>query len=179
MPRPARILIALGFLSLCAGAGAAGLYRWVDERGQVHYSDQPPPAGAKQSQQIKRRPPASADAEGGRAKVQVTLYSAACGPTCDQAAEYVGKRGVPYTLKSVDKDPAAAADLKKRTGDLGVPVLVVGESMQRGYSPSVWDKMLEMGGYPAAKPDAAAGQKAEATAEPPPEGGSKNGGGAE
>ncbi|MFA5081318.1 MAG: glutaredoxin family protein, partial [Hydrogenophilaceae bacterium] len=78
-----------------------------------------------------------------------------CGATCDQATDYLRQRGVPFTLKNVEKDKVHATELKKRTGAFEVPVLFIGESMQRGYSPSVWDKMLEVAGYaaPARKED--------------------------
>ena len=161
-------LVFLTISLLLAWPASAQLYRWVDDQGQVHYSDQPPPANIKKTQRIKTP---SASAEPGRVKANVVLYSAACGATCDQAAEFLAKRGVAFTLKNADKDAAAAEELKKRTGDLGVPVLMVGDSMQRGYSPSVWDKMLEMGGYPAtpSKPAPAkeAGPEGETTTEPP------------
>ena len=43
-----RILTAAAAL-LFATAVAAQAYRWVDKDGKVHYSDQPPPEGARQS----------------------------------------------------------------------------------------------------------------------------------
>ena len=161
-------LVLLTISLLLAWPASAQLYRWVDEQGQVHYSDQPPPTNIKKTQRIKT-PASHAGAETGRVKAAVVLYSAACGATCDQAAEFLSKRGVAFTLKSADKDPAAAEDLKKRTGDLGVPVLMVGDSMQRGYSPSVWDKMLEMGGYPAAPAKTSPAKEANPEGEPAPE----------
>ena len=48
-------MIALGALLLAPPAAwAAGeMYRWVDAEGQVHYSDQPPPAGARDIKAIR------------------------------------------------------------------------------------------------------------------------------
>ena len=48
-------MIALGALLLATPAAwAAGeMYRWVDAEGQVHYSDQPPPAGARDIKAIR------------------------------------------------------------------------------------------------------------------------------
>lgn len=40
-------------------AAAAEMYRWVDSQGKVHYSDSPPPAGAKSSKTIDTPPPAA------------------------------------------------------------------------------------------------------------------------
>ncbi len=49
-------LLLLLFMLLGANALAA-VNKWVDERGQVHYSDQPPPANVKKAQTL---PPAPA-----------------------------------------------------------------------------------------------------------------------
>ena len=57
----ARLLAAVLLLS-CAAAHAQ-VYRWVDAKGTVHYSDAPPPSGTKATRvEIDTRPgPASAD----------------------------------------------------------------------------------------------------------------------
>lgn len=142
MKRYVLFLLALSF----ALPAAAELYRWTDAQGHVHYSDSPPPANIKQ---MKRINTPSADSDGAaKSGPPVTLYSGNCGATCDQAADYLRQRGVPFNLKNADRDPKLAKELKQRTGALEVPVLFIGESMQRGYSPSVWDKMLEVAGYP-------------------------------
>ena len=39
-----------GLVSALAGAGE--MYRWVDKDGKVHFSDKPPPADARQTQQL-------------------------------------------------------------------------------------------------------------------------------
>ena len=36
-------------LLLAALPASAVMYKWVDQDGKVHYSDQPPPDGAKKS----------------------------------------------------------------------------------------------------------------------------------
>lgn len=46
-----RLLSALLLASLCHPAEAAKLYRWVDEDGKVHYSDQVPPEHARRARQ--------------------------------------------------------------------------------------------------------------------------------
>jgi glutaredoxin len=139
-----RIAVTLIALVLAAPA-AAEVYRWKDSKGTVTYSDQPPPASIKDLKRIAAPTPALTP---GASRLPVVLYSADCGATCDQAADYLRQRNVPFTLKKADQDKAAAAELKKRTGAMDVPILFVGESMQRGYSPNMWDKMLEVAGYP-------------------------------
>ena len=47
------------FLILSATNADAGLNKWVDEQGKIHYSDQPPPVGAEASTLRNAPPPAS------------------------------------------------------------------------------------------------------------------------
>lgn len=144
MNRLAVFLLAM----LMAAPALAELFRWTDAQGRVHYSDQPPPPEIKQMKRIAA-PAASSGGPNAGSHPPVVLFSTNCGSTCDQATDYLRQHNVPFTLKDPSTDPKVAAELKQRTGSLGVPVLFVGESMQRGYAPSVWDKMLEMSGYPA------------------------------
>jgi hypothetical protein len=56
------ILVALSF------GVSAEVYRWVDKDGRVHYSDQPPPPGARQDKELRgvqRRPGAAEATEEG------------------------------------------------------------------------------------------------------------------
>lgn len=47
-----RGLVALLLAVVTAMSAAGELYKWVDKDGKVHFSDKPPPADAKQSQQL-------------------------------------------------------------------------------------------------------------------------------
>jgi hypothetical protein len=60
-----RLAVFLGFL-LAAAAADAQIYRWVDEKGTVHYSNSTPPAGAKATlvdPNAKEGPPAAESKE--------------------------------------------------------------------------------------------------------------------
>lgn len=56
--------LALLILALAGTAYAAGVYRWVDEQGNVHYGDTPPAQGAER---IQLRVPQPAGTAGGEA----------------------------------------------------------------------------------------------------------------
>lgn len=154
MKRTAVLLLAM----LMAVPALAEVYRWTDAQGGVHYSDTPPPPSAKKLKRIAA--PTSSDAAEKGNQPPVVLYSGSCGPTCDQAADFLRQRGIPFTLKNANNDPKVAQELKTRTGALEIPVLFVGESMQRGYSPSIWDKMLEVAGYGRQAPAKNGGEQA-------------------
>jgi hypothetical protein len=49
--------LLLTWLLLPLAAGAQGLYKWVDEKGVVHYSDTPPPGKGGQKLKAPSQPP--------------------------------------------------------------------------------------------------------------------------
>ena len=53
------LLLLLGVLALQAMA-QGGLYKWVDEKGVVHYSDKPPAGKAGEKLKAKSQPPLDA-----------------------------------------------------------------------------------------------------------------------
>lgn len=63
--RTAATVLGLTLAAAIAGsadAGAAELYKWTDEKGQVHYTDTPPPAGVEaEARQVETAPDTPAD----------------------------------------------------------------------------------------------------------------------
>lgn len=133
---------------------ATEVYRWVDDQGGVHYSDQPPPSSARQILRVRGKgnvvdvDKESYEARQAREKNPVTLYVSACGPICDQAREYLGRRGVPFAVKDPSKEPEIAMELKQLTGAIEVPVILIGKIHQKGFEANSWDSLLNAAGYP-------------------------------
>jgi hypothetical protein len=59
-----RLLIALAALLAVTPASAQKLYKWVDQAGKVHYSDQPPPQDARVEKKLEVRAKPAAGATG-------------------------------------------------------------------------------------------------------------------
>jgi glutaredoxin len=145
------VLASLVLLVSAGTAGAAQLYRWVDEKGRVEWRDTPPPANAKQVEQ--RNVGANTietstlpySLQQAVKNFPVTLWAYDCGEPCNSARAHLARRGIPYNEKSSIKDGDA---LKKLTGSTDVPVLIVGKTTLRGYLDSQWDAELDAAGYP-------------------------------
>lgn len=130
-------------------------YRWVDEKGRVQYSDTPPPAGAKGVQKKQLRD----NAIGGQTSYQldkatrespVTLYSHPdCKDQCQIARDTLNKRGIPFKEVSVDDQPKQD-ELKRVSGGINVPVLVVGGQVEATISAQAYERALDLAGYPPA-----------------------------
>jgi len=142
-------------LALSAGAVTAQtVYRYTDAQGRTVFSDQPPPAGARnvverdvRGNSIQNNPESLASQDASR-RNPVTFYTSECGEPCDAARRYLNARGIPHTLV----DPTRSAELNKRfrdeTGGNTVPVIKVGERVLRGFNEAVWAGALDQAGYP-------------------------------
>jgi glutaredoxin len=136
-------------------AGAAQLYRWVDDKGNVEWRDTPPPANAKS---VERRNMSGNTIETSVLpysvqqavkKHPVTLWVFDCGEPCAKARAHLARRGVPHTERNPQKEPD---EMKKATGGLDVPVLFVGTNQLKGYLDTTWDAALDTAGYPRTAP---------------------------
>jgi glutaredoxin len=140
-------------LTLCAGAQAGQLYRWTDEEGRVHYTDQPPPKNAKTAEVRKLGdkapdPNMPYPLKQAMKNFPVTLYSIDCGDICTKATALLNKRGIPYTDRNAREDEAREALGKLTEGKLEVPTLVVGKQVLRGFEEGAWHAALDAAGYP-------------------------------
>ncbi|WP_301100293.1 glutaredoxin family protein [Propionivibrio sp.] len=140
-------------------ASAQTTYRWIDkDTGLTVYSDQAPPAGAKQvvkmtgeerfdDQQLPYTTRQAAE------KFPVTLYTTAnCVEACKQARGLLNGRGIPFTENMLKNDEELAELAKKLDGEATVPTLFVGRQSLKGLEYSAWNNLLDLAGYPKTAP---------------------------
>jgi glutaredoxin len=160
-----KFIVILIMALITIPASARDFYKWVDENGVIRYSDREPPQNAKDVQKLNVRvqsldaddpsllpPQTRAAAE----KLPVTLYSfKECGEACKLAEGFLNKRGVPYRLKN---DIDAKIELKKLTGKLEVPTMLIGNTSPIiGFQEELWNQQLDLAGYAKAKANAKSG----------------------
>lgn len=154
-----RVLVIVATTLTLASTGVlAQLYRWVDQDGKVHYTQQPPPPGAKNVQKKSGGTPVAAGAplpyatQIAAKNFPVVLYTTPdCGEACAQARNALVGRTVPFREVSV-VDQKAAEELKSLGGKVEVPVLRVGKQMQSGFEATVYKNALDAAGYPSSGP---------------------------
>ncbi len=61
---------------------------------------------------------------------------------CRAAKRYLRERGVPFKEVDVSRDPAAARDMVRRSGQSGVPVLDIGGKIVVGFDRPKIDQLL-------------------------------------
>ncbi len=146
-------------------AAAFAQYKYIGPDGRVVYSDQPPPPSAKPVAKPAAgggaAPTAAASSSGASAgsaglpyvlqqavkTFPVTLYTTNDCEACTQGRNYLTKRGVPFTEKTVRN----ADDLKvfkEATGAAQVPVMMLGNNKQVGFEEGAWNGALNVAGYP-------------------------------
>ena len=147
--------ILLGF----ACSAQAQLYRWVDEKGSVHYTDQPPPPNAKKVEEKKftdnvvetdKLPYAVQQSV---KNFPVTLYTGDCGQACTLGKAYLVKRGIPFSERFPGKSSADLELFKKVSKENFIPLLLVGKGISlKGFNEVEWANALDQAGYPKTNP---------------------------
>jgi glutaredoxin len=152
-------LIVAACLWIACSEAAAQTYRWVDDRGRVHYTQTPPPP---QAREVQRKNFRGGDAAGSidlpyatqmaAKNYPVTLYTQPdCGAPCDDARAALVKRAVPFREVSV-LGQSEVAEVKRISGSLSLPLLVVGSQSQVGFQEGLINSLLDTAGYPSAGP---------------------------
>lgn len=97
-------------------------------------------------------------ADGSRPLPPVKLYtSAECGGLCEEARTLLTARRVNFNQVEVDySNPETVEELMRVAGgSQAVPVLVVGQRVQRGFDSGTYHTVLDAAGFPRAAEDAA------------------------
>ena len=140
---------------LLASPLALAQYKVVGPDGRISYTDQPPPADARQVQNIQLRgavprvPLADlpSSLRPAATRYPVTLHTSnGCAP-CNAGRQLLQQRGIPSTERLVDT-PADTAALVKLSGDRTVPLLTIGRQQLKGLVSSEWHSYLDAAGYP-------------------------------
>jgi len=141
----AAMLAALALLFSVPGARAQTAYKWVDEQGQVHYSEYPPARGDAAALDLHvtsyEGPAAVEDVTAAAGSNKVTLYTTSWCGICKRAKAYLDRKGVSYQALDIEQD-SNARDEFRRLGGRGVPLIVVGNRSMRGFDPQRLERML-------------------------------------
>jgi len=170
-----RLAIAILIMTAAATAGAQ-MYRWTDKDGKVHFSDSPPPPGARNvtKKGVPVQSPAASAPNVPFATQQamkdspVTLYSTPGCEACNEARKLLNARGVPFKELSVNSEKDLA-QLQSAVGSNSVPSMIVGPSVVKGFEEGAYNRALDGAGYPRAGIVPARNQAEPKAGQPPSE----------
>ena len=89
--------------------------------------------------------PSAKRAEGAKRQPRVVVFSTPTCPWCDRAKAYLRQQKVAFREVDVSRDQAAARDLVRRTGQMGVPVVEIGGKPVVGFDRAKIDRLLGLG----------------------------------
>ncbi len=130
-------LMAMIALGLPAQIVHAEIYKWVDESGKIHYSDEKPDEGLSeqvdvQVNSIDTISISASDFLDARERRQVVMYSAAWCGFCKKARHYFRQQGIPFKEYDIETSRKGRRDYAKLNGT-GVPIIFVGQKRMQGF----------------------------------------------
>ncbi len=75
-------------------------------------------------------------------KQRVILFTTPTCTYCKKTKRYLRERGIPFKDVDVSKDPRAARDMVRRSGQQGVPQILIGNQVVVGFDRPKIDKLL-------------------------------------
>ena len=145
----------LVLLALSTGASAQ-MFKWVDEKGVTHFSDQPPPPNAKKAEIKAGGASYTSDVALPYELAQavknfpVTIYTMSNCSHCDQGRTLLQQRGIPYTEKTINTNEDQA-QLSAAGGNGSLPFFVVGNNKINGFEATLWNNALTSANYPSSR----------------------------
>lgn len=76
------------------------------------------------------------------AKPKVVLFSTPSCTWCRVAKDYLKQKEIPFKNIDVSRDVSAARDMVRRTGQMGVPVVLINNRPVVGFDKSKIDRLL-------------------------------------
>lgn len=153
MSRRTALLFALS--ALAWGGASQAQYKVVESNGRVTYTDRPSLEGSARVIPLNVRTPEVDPSEvlppalqQPAARFPVTLYTMPGCSACDNGRNYLRRRGIPFTEKTITTQADSKAFQALNLGT-EVPVLRVGQQTLRNFSEATWANDLDLAGYPA------------------------------
>ncbi len=73
---------------------------------------------------------------------KVVIYSTPTCPICKRAKAYLTEKGISYQEIDVAASKEAAHEMIHKSGQMGVPVIIVDDELMVGFNQSKLDEML-------------------------------------
>lgn len=151
-----RLIVVLLFAAAYVLPVGAGVYKWKDKDGRIHYGDKPP--AESKAAQVRGRinsikgpavvsdfTPKAESTVSGSGGTKVRMFTTQSCGYCKRAKAYLSKRGTPFEELDVEAS-AAAHDEYQAMGGHGVPVILVGNRRMNGFNKEGLEGMLKEAG---------------------------------
>ncbi|MCW9012905.1 MAG: glutaredoxin family protein [Gammaproteobacteria bacterium] len=140
----------------------AEIYKWVDAKGRMHFSDQPPMTNKAETIELPeittytqaRLSGETVDLDDeamnqgssiNEKNKKVVMYSAAWCGVCTKAKKYFRKNKIAYKEYDIDTSKKGKRDYKKLKAR-GVPVILVGKKRLNGFNAQQFEALYKKAG---------------------------------
>ena len=126
--------------------GTAEIYKWVDENGNIHFTDNPPHDEAAEEVEVKVNSYTSPqvldyDEVLGLNKKVVMYSTVSCG-YCKRARKYFRTNNIAYADYDIHKTRKGKRDFKKLRGR-SVPIILVGKKRLNGFTVARFEEIYQ------------------------------------
>jgi glutaredoxin-like YruB-family protein len=73
---------------------------------------------------------------------KVVIYSTPTCPYCKRVKDYLSRKGIAYIDRNVAQDRDAAKEMIQKSGQMGVPVIIIDSEIVVGFNQALLDKLL-------------------------------------
>ncbi|MCK5615715.1 glutaredoxin family protein [Candidatus Pacearchaeota archaeon] len=77
-------------------------------------------------------------------KPKVIVYSTDACPWCHKAKDFLKEKGIEFEDVNVGTDQARAQEMVEKSGQTGVPVIIVGDKVMVGFNKPELMKLLDI-----------------------------------
>jgi len=125
------------------------IYKWVDDAGEVHFTDRPPKDQKTEKVTVKINTYKNVSVsdnvfESNNKKTsrnkKIIMYSTTWCGVCKRAKKYFQKNNIAYTEYDVEKSSKGKRDYKKMNGR-GVPIILIGKKRLNGFNASRFNQI--------------------------------------
>ena len=74
---------------------------------------------------------------------KVVIYITPTWPWCHRAEEYLSRKGISYTEHNVAQDRDKAKEMIQKSGQMGVPVIIIDNEVVVGFNQPKLDELLK------------------------------------
>lgn len=140
-----RLLLIVLLLPAFVADGA--IYKWVDQSGKVHFTDNPPDDTHTEEVELQVKTYTSVEikplVERLGKQDKLVIYGTSWCHTCDKARHYFRKHNIPYVYYDVEKTRVGKMDFRLLRGK-SVPIIIVGNKRMNGFSVTRFESLYQL-----------------------------------
>ena len=122
------------------------IYKWVDDKGNIHFTDNPPKNTQTEEVKLKINTYTAVEitplVERLGKKGKVVMYTTARCGYCKKAKAHFVKNNIPHVTYDVEKSRIGKRDYKALRGT-SVPIIIVGKKRMNGFTVARFDRMYK------------------------------------